>query len=329
MKASIKLRLLLLLVLSTRFITCCAEEANNETSSNEAQERPLKSEASEEVVAQSSTESQDEAKSRIRFLAMMNSLANPKNFTYKDVQQQMKTIEMDGDIILGGLMSIHDKYEEVCGPIMRKGSIQELEAILFTIDKVNSMENFLPGIKLGAFIFDDCNRDSYTLEQATKFIQSSRDVLNKSDDGCTKGDSDFQPSKASGVISSISSSSTMEVANLFRLFKIPQVSISNSNLQLNNTTKLEYLLTTVPSNNSQIDFILKMILSLKLSHVSVLYEDSAYGYQSFMVLEGLLSRNNVSLALNQSLVKHSKLSYKAYYDQVITNLVAEYKSRSK
>ncbi|GFY18059.1 metabotropic glutamate receptor 2 [Trichonephila clavipes] len=178
MEASIKFRLLLLFVLSARFITCCAEEANNEMRSNEAQERPLKSETScSEVLAQSSTESQDEVKSRMRFLEMMNSVENPENLTYKDVQQQMQTIEMDGDIILGGLMSIHDKYEDVCGPIMPKSSIQELEAILFTIDKVNSMENFLPGIRLGAFIFDDCNRDSYSLEQAANFIQSKTNKI--------------------------------------------------------------------------------------------------------------------------------------------------------
>ncbi|GFR28974.1 metabotropic glutamate receptor 7 [Trichonephila clavata] len=328
MEASIKLYLLFLFILSTRFITCCAKEANNETSSNEAQERPLKSVASKQVVAQSSTESQDEAKSRMRFLEMMNSLENRENLTYKDVQQQRKTIEMEGDIILGGIMSIHDKYEDVCGPLMPKGSIQELEAILFTIDKVNARENFLPGIKLGAFIMDDCNRDSYSLEQAANFIQGSRNGLDKSTDNCTEGDSAFQPSKVSGVISSLSSSGTMEVANLLRLFKIPQVSISSSNLELNNTQKLEYLLTTVPSNNSQIDFILKMILSLNLSHVSVLYEDSAYGYQSFMVLKKLLQRNNISLALSQRLVKHSKLSYKAYYDKAVKHLVAKYKSRN-
>ncbi|GFR19207.1 metabotropic glutamate receptor [Trichonephila clavata] len=103
---------------------------------------------------------------------MINSYKKRKNVTFRHVQPQRKAVEIDGDIILGGLISIHEKHENLfCGPLMPNGSVQALEAILFTLDKVNAEKDFLPGIKLGAYIMDDCNRDSYSLEQAVNFIQ--------------------------------------------------------------------------------------------------------------------------------------------------------------
>lgn len=43
--------------------------------------------------------------------------------------------------------------------------------MLYTIDWINNQTNFLSGIKLGAFILDDCDRDTYGLEQSIDFIK--------------------------------------------------------------------------------------------------------------------------------------------------------------
>ena len=42
---------------------------------------------------------------------------------------------------------------------------------MYTIDHINNQKDFLPGIKLGAVILDDCDKDSYGLEQAVDFIK--------------------------------------------------------------------------------------------------------------------------------------------------------------
>ena len=80
--------------------------------------------------------------------------------------------EIEGDIILGGLHMIHQREDSlICGEIMPQGGIQALECMLYTIDWVNDQENFLPGITLGAYILDDCDKDTYGLEQAVDFIK--------------------------------------------------------------------------------------------------------------------------------------------------------------
>lgn len=83
-----------------------------------------------------------------------------------------KVAEIPGDITLGGLMMVHEREDkQICGPIMPQGGIQALEAMLHTIDYVNSQHHFLPGIKLGAKLLDDCDKDTYGLEQSIDFIK--------------------------------------------------------------------------------------------------------------------------------------------------------------
>ena len=54
---------------------------------------------------------------------------------------------------------------------MPQGGIQALETMLYTIDYVNSRDDILPGITLGAYILDDCDKDTYGLEQSIDFIK--------------------------------------------------------------------------------------------------------------------------------------------------------------
>lgn len=81
---------------------------------------------------------------------------------------------MEGDVILGGLMMVHSREDSMmCGPIMPQGGIQALEAMLYTLDKINEDLVLLPNITIGAHILDDCDRDSYGLEMAVDFIKGT------------------------------------------------------------------------------------------------------------------------------------------------------------
>lgn len=78
---------------------------------------------------------------------------------------------MEGDLVLGGLMMVHSREDTImCGPIMPQGGIQALEAMLYTLDRINR-DGLLPNITIGAHILDDCDRDSYGLEMAVDFIK--------------------------------------------------------------------------------------------------------------------------------------------------------------
>ncbi|CAH1156084.1 unnamed protein product [Phaedon cochleariae] len=90
---------------------------------------------------------------------------------------------VEGDIVIGGLMMVHEREDSItCGPVMPQGGIQALEAMMFTIDQINSGSVFaLPNITIGAHVLDDCDKDTYGLEMAVDFIKGAQ-VL----DACDK-----------------------------------------------------------------------------------------------------------------------------------------------
>lgn len=53
-----------------------------------------------------------------------------------------------------------------------QGGVQALEAMLYTLDRVNS-GGLLPDVTLGAHILDDCDKDTYGLEMAVDFIKGT------------------------------------------------------------------------------------------------------------------------------------------------------------
>ena len=80
--------------------------------------------------------------------------------------------EIEGDILIGGLHMVHEREDKmICGPIMPQGGLQAAEVMLFTVDRVNELNIMPKGIRLGTYILDDCDKDTYGLQQAVDFIK--------------------------------------------------------------------------------------------------------------------------------------------------------------
>ncbi|KAK8762765.1 hypothetical protein V5799_025969 [Amblyomma americanum] len=81
---------------------------------------------------------------------------------------------LEGDVVLGGLMMVHEREDQLtCGKIMPQGGIQALECMLFTLDWVNRQPDLFP-FALGAYVLDDCDKDTYGLELAVDFIKGEQ-----------------------------------------------------------------------------------------------------------------------------------------------------------
>lgn len=92
-----------------------------------------------------------------------------------------KEAVVEGDLLLGGLMMVHEREDSItCGPVMPQGGIQALEAMLYTLDWVNN-NGTVPGVKIGAHILDDCDKDTYGLEMAVDFIKGQYSAICISD----------------------------------------------------------------------------------------------------------------------------------------------------
>lgn len=159
------------------------------------------------------------------------------NFT-GDWPRQEKIL-LEGDIMLGALMMVHERANDplTCGAVMPQGGVQAVEAMLYTIDWVN-WHHVIPHVKLGALILDDCDKDTYGLQQAVHFIKGNIRSLEEADDfeyECYRRGSDGRLTSQkkestkeipiSGVIAAASSVTSIQVANLLKLFRLLQVNL--------------------------------------------------------------------------------------------------------
>ena len=94
------------------------------------------------------------------------------NFTWPN----KRIAEIDGDIMIGGLHMVHERENQrICGPVMPQGGLQAAEVMLYTVDQINELQVIPGGLKLGAYILDDCDTDTYGLQQAVDFIKGKKD----------------------------------------------------------------------------------------------------------------------------------------------------------
>ncbi|XP_074605221.1 metabotropic glutamate receptor 3-like [Brevipalpus obovatus] len=229
---------------------------------------------------------------------------------------------LDGNITLGGLMMVHERGEtEICGQIMPQGGIHALECMLYTIDWVNRNKNILPGITLGAYILDDCDRDTYGLEQAVDFIKGSIGNISDGTYYCRDGSTPAVEQKViSGVLGAASSVTSIQVANLLRLFGIPQISFFSTSPELSNKERFKYFLRTVPSDDNQVQAMVEIIRRMNWTYIGVLYEESTYGIKAFEVLEELLKNTTICIAVKAKLPKDSGVADDRRFDEIVAEL---------
>ncbi|XP_054719019.1 metabotropic glutamate receptor 3-like [Uloborus diversus] len=238
---------------------------------------------------------------------------------------------VSGDIMLGALFPIHErnaKYE--CGRLQDEGILQ-LEALLFTVDKINSDNAILPGVKLGVLALDSCDSAAYALEQTLDFIKgfvarnnAHNDRQFRCGDGTIPVYRDGSFDRVVGIIGGQSSSVSIQLANLLRLFRVPQVSYQSTSPTLSNKEKYDYFFRTVPSDVNQAYAILEILKVFQWTYVSVVYSDTDYGNKGYEKLREL-SPPDICFSSPQSInVDHFS---DVEYDTVIKNLMHKTNAR--
>ncbi|XP_020294565.1 metabotropic glutamate receptor 2-like [Pseudomyrmex gracilis] len=227
---------------------------------------------------------------------------------------------VEGDLVLGGLMMVHEREDNItCGPVMPQGGVQALEAMLYTLDTIND-RGIVPGVKIGAHILDDCDKDTYGLEMAVDFIKGSISNIDGAEYHCNKT---AVRKVISGVVGAASSVTSIQVANLLRLFKIPQVSFFSTSPELSNKQRFEYFTRTIPSDHYQVKAMVDIVKAMNWSYVSIIYEESNYGIKAFEELEELLGKNNICIAVKEKLVKDSGVAEESVYNNIVWKLLTK------
>nr|XP_030139184.1 metabotropic glutamate receptor 7 isoform X2 [Taeniopygia guttata] len=234
------------------------------------------------------------------------------------------SIRLEGDITLGGLFPVHAKGPPgfPCGDIKKENGIHRLEAMLYALDQINSDPDLLPNVTLGARILDTCSRDTYALEQSLTFVQA---LIQKdtSDVRCTNGEPPVfvKPEKVVGVIGASGSSVSIMVANILRLFQIPQISYASTAPELSDDRRYDFFSRVVPPDSFQAQAMVDIVKALGWNYVSTLASEGNYGekgVESFMQI----SREAGGLCIAQSLkIPQDRKDKSIDFDRIIRQLL--------
>lgn len=231
-------------------------------------------------------------------------------------------IKIPGDIILGGLFPVHVKGERTpCGSAIYNRGIQRLEAMLFAIDKINNESKLLPGITLGASVVDTCSRDTYALNRSLEFIRASLNAMDSTGFECLDGSlpkvrtQGFGP--VFGVVGGSYSSVSIQVANLLRLFRIPQISPASTAKVLSDKSRFEFFARTVPPDDYQAITLVDLVQRLNWTYVSTVASEGSYGESGIEVFHQVAGERNICIA---SVEKISSTADEKVFEHVVRNL---------
>nr|XP_057906756.1 metabotropic glutamate receptor 4 [Doryrhamphus excisus] len=233
----------------------------------------------------------------------------------------LNSIRIDGDISLGGLFPVHARGNDgkACGELKKEKGIHRLEAMLFALDRINNDNELLPNITLGARILDTCSRDTHALEQSLTFVQALIEK-DSTDVKCLSGGPPIitKPERVVGVIGASASSVSIMVANILRLFKIPQVSYASTAPELSDNTRYDFFSRVVPPDTYQAQAMVDIVKAMRWNYVSTVASEGNYG-ESGVDAFIQKSREDGGLCISQS-VKIPREPKAGEFDKIIRRL---------
>ncbi|KAH9421598.1 Metabotropic glutamate receptor 3, partial [Dermatophagoides pteronyssinus] len=207
-----------------------------------------------------------------------------------------------------------------CGPINKDRGIQRLEAMLFAIDKINRDHTLLTNIKLGAIILDTCSSDTYALNQSLEFIRASINTVEASAFECIDGltpTPKYDWKHISGVVGGSYSEVSLQVANLLRLFKIPQVSYASTGTSLSDKTRYDFFARTVPPDTYQALALVDLVLKFNWSYVSLVTSEGQYGDSGMTAFVREAKKRSICIAANEKVPQNAD---SIYFQSILYNL---------
>lgn len=231
-------------------------------------------------------------------------------------------IRIPGDVVFGGLFPMHEhvpgNIDFPCGAVKEEKGIQRLEAMLYAMDLINDDPNLLPDMTLGAVILDTCSSDTLALDQSMEFVRS---YMNKdaSEYQCESGLPPlYVPHKpVTGVIGASFSTESIMVANILRLFKIPQISYASTTAELSDKSRFEYFSRVVPPDNFQAQAIVEVVKHFGWKYVSTVAVEGDYGEKGIAKFVELAEKEGICIAVSEKILRKAQDDD---YDKIIQKL---------
>lgn len=208
--------------------------------------------------------------------------------------------EIKPDIVIGGLFPVHNKNvtengPPECGSLNAERGIHRLEAMIFAVDQINRNPDLLPNITLGMSAYDTCDWYTKALEESLEFVMESRSKT-MCEAGSVATPAQQRDKILAGVVGAASSSVSIQVANLLRLFNLPQISYASTTPDLSDKAKYDFFVRTVPPDNYQARAMVDVVRGLKWSSVFTVYSEGIYGERGIREFSNGAKAVNICIA---------------------------------
>ncbi|KAM4040314.1 G-protein coupled receptor family C group 6 member A [Anomaloglossus baeobatrachus] len=236
-----------------------------------------------------------------------------------------------GDIIIGGLFSVHGKMVNSAKGYPQKPAIQNCEgfemqgflqllAMAHAVEMVNNI-SLIPGIKLGYEIYDSCSESTLAMSAALRFLSTYNTSVEQLAFKCNY--SDYIP-KVKAVIGDSYSEVSVSVARLLNTQLIPQISHSSSAEILSDKFRFPAFLRTIPNDSYQTRAMAKLIEYSNWNWIGLIVMDDEYGRSALERFGIHTDKINVCIAYKEIIPAHlSDSTLQTHVDETINKILSE------
>ncbi|XP_050687348.1 metabotropic glutamate receptor 7-like [Eriocheir sinensis] len=114
------------------------------------------------------------------------------------------------------------------------------------------------------------------------------------------------PKPVVGVIGAASSSVSVMIANILRLFKIPQISYASTSTELSDKSRFEYFSRVVPPDNFQAMAMVEVVKAFQWRYVSTLADEGDYGEKGIASFTKLAEAKGLCVAVAERVLRNTR-----------------------
>jgi ABC-type branched-subunit amino acid transport system substrate-binding protein len=115
------------------------------------------------------------------------------------------------------------------------------------------------------------------------------------------------------------------VANILRLFKIPQISYASTSVELSDKSRFEYFSRVVPPDNFQAQALAEIVQTLNLTYVSTVCVEGEYGEKGIASFLKAASQCNICVAVSEKIQRNAK---EEDFDNILEKLYSKKQARA-
>ncbi|KAK6176864.1 hypothetical protein SNE40_015081 [Patella caerulea] len=205
-----------------------------------------------------------------------------------------RVLTEEGDVNIASIIAIHETGSNNCGKISET-EFQVAAAIRWTINTLNgnnnSLASFIPGVKIGYQIYDDCGLEMLSNKHLTDMIH-----VNEAEDCIQPPTPAVSSTPLLGIIGTSTSQTTSSISRLLEHTKIPVVGIAATLPELSNKTLYPNFVRAIPSDTIQSKVILDMVKKLEWSYIVGIRTDDNYGREGFLEFSKMAKQAGICIS---------------------------------